>query len=413
MKSCNWPIGTYFGLLIVLMLLVSGYAPTIENVEQPTETFASSTALPVIVAAPTSSLNPLPSTIKVEQDCLSLESSLPPDLKLDGVWVRQSGKPYLEILEENIKYRIPLYGGGILAKYEGFWSVSPNGEWLAYIDSILDSSGRITITKGLLLRVIHSSGYFLSMDYWPADFQTIQGWIDNENILLRVNHRNIVLNPFSGKWHELLKPDWLEEKSDGGTWANPYQYSPRLDRVIENFEDHSEVRDFVSGETLFGDSELGFFGSTTWSLDGSMLFLTVGESNIVHILKDDKEILKVDLMEIGIFPQGSYDFITNATWSLDNQRILLETLSKTLVLDIKKQKIYEICFTDENIDKTWGFRGEFFSSRDGRYIIIQRSLINEKPYVQTIDILVDIENMRAYRLPNVAYKDYIGWLTLP
>jgi hypothetical protein len=251
------------------------------------------------------------------------------------------------------------------------------------------------------------------MDYWPSDFQTIQYWIDKENLLLRTDHRNIVLNPFTGKWHEVLKPNWLEEKSDGGSWFNPYQYSPRLDYVIENLEDHSEIKSFVSGERLFGDSATGFFGTTSWSPDGTMLFLTTGVGEIIHILKNDKETLKANLVEIGVLSKSIYDYIDAATWSLDNQRLLLDTDMNSLVLDINENKIYKICFTDKNIYKDWIFSNGFFSSKDGKYIIVKRSLINEKSYVQRIDILIDTENMRAYRLPEIAYKDYIGWLALP
>lgn len=399
-------------IIIFLIALILGCTSTPETTLQQN---SANTPTPHPTSINTTSVATLRPTlpVQVEDRCLSLEDSLPPDLQLEGVWVRQSGKPYLENLEENLRYRIPLDGGAALHTYNGYWAVSPNGEWLAYLDPILDVSEKITRTKGLTLRVIHSSGYFLSMDYWPIDFQTIQYWVDNENLLLRTDHRNIVLNPFTGKWHEVQKPYWLEEKSDGGSWFNPYQYSPRIDYVIENLEDHSEIKSFVSGESLFGDSAIGFFGTTSWSPDGTMLFLITGEGKNVHILKNDKEILKANLVEIGVLSKSIYDYIDSATWSLDNQRLLLDTDMNSLVLDINENKIYKICFTDKNINKDWIFGNGFFSSKDGKYIIVKRSLVNEKPYVQRIDILIDIENMRAYRLPEIAYKDYIGWLALP
>lgn len=404
-------------LFLILILFISSCASEIETTEQVSPTLISNTETPTTLPTVENTLSPTPESdtlIQVEKSCMNLEN-LPPDLELTGVWVRQSGKPYLENLEENIKYRIPLDGGGRLSTdYGGYVAISPNGEWLAYLDSILDTSERVTKSKGSLLRVIHSSGYALSMDYWPVNFQTIQGWIDNENLLLRMNYRNIVLNPFTGKWYEFLKPDWLEEKNDRETWFNPYQYSPRLDRIIEKLDGYSVLRDLASGKNLFGDADIGFFGST-WSLDGSMLFLTTGErgNETVYVLKDDKEILKANLAEAGVFIQGSNDFISHVTWSLDNQRVLLETYNKSIVFDINEQIIYEICFVDKNIITQWSYKDGFFSSKDGQYIIIQRSLINEKPYVLKIDILIDIEKMRAYRLPNIVYKDYIGWLALP
>ena len=180
-----------------LMLFIASCAPAMDNAETNITTNKSSltatavpnTSTPLPIPSPTLSSTP---TIQIEDRCLALEESLPNDLQLEGAWMRQSGKPYLENLEENLRYRIPLDGGAALHTYNGYWAVSPNGEWLAYLDPILDVSERITRTKGFSLRVIHSSGDFLSMDYWPADFQTIQYWIDKENLLLRTDHRNIV-----------------------------------------------------------------------------------------------------------------------------------------------------------------------------------------------------------------------------
>ena len=414
MKSCNWPIGTYLSLLLVMTFFISGCAPTTQNAERPTETIASSSALPVIVDTPTSSPTPLALTIKIEQECLSLENQLPTDMHLEGVWVRQSGKPYLENLEENIKYGVPLYGGSSLTKTQGHWSVSPNGEWLAYLDAVLDTSERIIKTNGYSLRVIHSSGYSLSMDYWPmSSFYTIKGWIDNQNLLLSLDNRDIVLNPFSGRWYELKKPKWLEKTLSGVSWFNSYQYSPHLNQVIVHLEDHSEVKDVASGENVFGNSKLGFFSKSSWSPDGTML--AVNNGNVLHVLKGDSEILEIDFDQLEILSK-SYDGnidVENLAWSLDNQRILIETSDNSTVLDIDERKVYDICFIDNNFSKDWVYVDGFFTSKNGRYIIMQRAFINEEFYVQYVDLLIDITNMRAYKLPDIAYKNYVGWLALP
>jgi len=143
--------------------------------------------------------------------------------------------------------------------------------------------------------------------------------------------------------------------------------------------------------------------------------LAVNNGNVLHVLKGDSEILEIDFDQLEILSK-SYDGnidVENLAWSLDNQRILIETSDNSTVLDIDERKVYDICFIDNNFSKDWVYVDGFFTSKNGRYIIMQRAFINEEFYVQYVDLLIDITNMRAYKLPDIAYKNYVGWLALP
>ena len=408
-----------FNTLVVLMLSIASCTPdnvetnVTTNASSPTVTAAPNTSTPLPIPSPTLSLTP---TIQIEDRCLTLEESLPNDFQLEGVWVRQESKPYLENLVENTKYRVPFEGGGWLYNYEGYWSVSPNGEWLAYIDTVLDATGRAARKKGDLLKVIHASGYFLSMDYWPMTNQSIQGWVDDKNLLLKLDQRSIVLNPFSGKWHELIQPDWLSSLTVDNPWQyESKKYSPHLESVIVNQADHFEIRDLISGNTLFRDDELGLYDKIAWSPDVSMLAIATKDGSNISIFHNNEKILTLDLLKDPSLTSrvGNLGYISKLEWSLNNQRLLVNYLfGNILLLDVKEQKLYKACVDNKEINIA-GFWEGFLSSKTGQYIVIPVYIRDKNFKLDEFDVLIDTNTLRAYKLPTSKYNGRIGWLALP
>ncbi|MFN0187777.1 MAG: hypothetical protein ACKVQV_03670 [Bacteroidia bacterium] len=401
-------------LILLLILIVSSCASEMETIEQITLTLISNTKTPTVLT--TNTLSPTPESdtlIQVEKSCMNLEN-LPADLELTGAWVRQDSSPFLENLEENLKYRIPLDGGGFLNVYQRDWSISPNGEWLAYLDTIIATSPtRIARTEGYSLRVIHSSGHSLSMEYWPITYQSIQGWVDDQNLLLNLNGRDIVLNPFSGKWHEVQTPIWLLEMNLKDSWV---KYSPNLNQIMLYLDNYVELRDVDSGEIIFEGSTSYFgFRESLWSPNGTMLALATDRGNKIHIFRKDEEILSIDNSSYDILLSGQSGNvnISNMEWSLNNQRLIIETSDDVVILDVNERKIYDTCFFDEKLEKAWRAKS-FFYSEDGRYIVTSLDVLKDIFYtVETFDVLVDLTNMQAYKLDTPKYKGRIGWLKLP
>jgi hypothetical protein len=340
---------------------------------------------------------------------LSLEDQLPPDIQLTGVWIRRPGKPYLENFDENTKYRIPLDGGGILSLNWGAGAISPNGKWLAYLDTNYDTSGRVKEATGSTLRVIHSSGRALSLDDWPANFQKIDGWVDDQHLLLELNYfsevnRHVVLlNPFSGEWKYVVEPDWFNSVLIERSLFNSVVYSPNLDEVILQLKDHSELRDTKKGTLLFGNPEIGSFGESSWSTDNVMLAITTDRE--LHIFQGTEEVLQFNLLD---------DYLRNLSWSLDHSKLLLETFDQSLIFDMEQRKLFALCFTDTHI-KYISWSESFLYPGDGRFLvtrIVQEILpsYEQRPF----EILIDLKNKRAYKLAeSIYYQDRIGWLVSP
>jgi hypothetical protein len=404
-------------LTLVLVLFISNCRSTPENLQQlpvtstpypaPTAVVNTPTSLPV--SSPT--LFPSP-TITIEDRCLSVEESLPPDFQLEGVWVRQETNPYLEIIKENTKYRVPFDGGERLYNSEGYWSVSPNGEWLAYINTVYDTTGISWRKKGDLLKVIHSSGYFLTMDYWPMTYQSIQGWIDDKNLLINMNQRFIVLNPFSGSWHELKDPDWLTNLTINKHQEGIVEYSPHLDSVILRSKNQVELRDTVSGKTLFEDDKFDLSDEFAWSPDAVMLAISTNDGNVIHVFQNSEEILTLDFLNNKSLTSSlgsGLSSIVKLEWSLNNQRLLIVPISgNILLLDPNEQKLYKICFDKKGIHEKH-FPGNFFYLQTGQYIVVSVYIRDYKDF----DVLIDTMTMSAYSLPTSNLNGRIGWLALP
>lgn len=404
--------------LFILVTFILGCSPKVEtgNLEKATSSPTPYSSPTAILHTPTPSAASYQNTIEVINKCLSVEDILPSDLQLTGTWVRQETDPYLEIIKENIKYRVPFDGHGRLYNLEDYWAVSPNGEWLAYIDTIYDTTERIWRKKGELLKVIHASGYFLSLDYWPMANQSIRGWVDDKNLLLRLGQRYIVLDPFSGKWQELIKPDWLSNLTVDNPWQyETNKYSPFLESVIVNQTDHFEIRDMLSGSTLFRDNELGLYDMSTWSPDASMLAVATKDETVISIFHNNEKILTLDLWNDPSLASkvGSLGSISKLEWSLNNQRLLINFFNDTiLLLDIKAQKLYKACFDNEEINIS-GFWGGFLYSKTGQYIVVPVYIRAENSEYENFDVIIDTNTLRAYKLSTSEYNSRIGWLALP
>jgi hypothetical protein len=411
-------------LFSILLWLVSSCTPSTDYPTEKPIILPSVTQFIITPSTPTpkpakvviqTSTSPTPA-ITVEKDCITLQEQPPSDLNLEGVMVRNSRKPYLDNLENHLRYSIPLRGGGTLLDYLFIpMSVSPDGKRLAYLDTYLDTSGRAPRTTGYALRVMNPSGYSLNMDYWPTTYQRILGWKDSENLVIQLHspwgdkiNRFIILNPLTGSWKEFQQPAWLTQSNPEGRFL--IDFNPTLDKAILGVKDHYEVRDVESGDLIFGDESTGRFTEYAWSPDGSSVIAASDDGTVLHIIRGKNELLRVNILKEKIGSTGvGFDGLV---WSPDSKKILVKTHEESLVIDLENNKILNLCFNDPQLNFS---DYNSFASPDGKYVIIHMYWLPKGSLYtyQYSDILIDLEKMEAYQLPTKEGDDRIVWLASP
>ena len=397
-----------FCLFFILLVMAVGCNPAQAT---PTAISPSSTALPTEAMVATASTpetvevldlaTPTPENYSlVEKKYLTVEDGIPANLSLTGVWIRNRSRPYLNNIENQIDYGIPLYGGSVLSPYD--MAVSPDGKWLAYTDTYLDTSTHKANSK--ILRVINSAGHSLDMDYWRVDWQSIIGWIDNKHLALIIHGSKteiVSLNPFKGKWEKI---PGLDDYMTDSYWY-PIAFNVKLDKVVMKADNKVVLKDVMTGKVLWqsaSDNEI----VVTWNQDGSTL--AVVSSQILYIIDSNQEIANFDLKKLDIL-ETKYMIIHDLIWSPDGKKILITTYNKLLVLDTTLPKITDFCFSDTKMDYGWYTP---VWSPDSRFIITYISHWSP-PYWHS-ETLLDIDQGYAYKLPTPRYdQDRIGWLAKP
>ncbi|HEX2995745.1 MAG TPA: hypothetical protein VHP14_13050, partial [Anaerolineales bacterium] len=137
---------------MISLLLVPSCSFKIERLDQPLATLLPSATLSVSTNTPTpvptvESISTPTAQVNAEvalQECIPVEERMPDDLILSGIWIRNRGKPYLEPMEGGTAYGVPLKGGGIFSTSQGDTAISPDGRYLAYIDTYMDATGKNT-----------------------------------------------------------------------------------------------------------------------------------------------------------------------------------------------------------------------------------------------------------------------------
>ena len=408
--------------VLLLITLTSSCASATANSTQPvTTSVVASVTSPVVSNTPTLIPSPtietvsvptnqLPIDVSLEKECIPIEDKMPDDLVLSGVWVRGAGKPYLENMDEHTKYEIPLKGGSIVSTYSADFAISPDGKRLAYIDSYLDIDlyldptfgfqRRILRTQKRTLRIINSSGHSLSMDFWTVNWQWIIGWVDDQNLALSVsnsvsNNEVIILNPFTGDWKKFTPPEWVK-LDDSSIWSLPY--SPALERFWDSDHQHLILKDIKTGDTVWESDEGGGFPS--WSRDGSTLAVVSASS--IDIISKDKQTIEFDIRKLGLDPSG------NTALSPDSQNLFFttDTPEKFVILDMNKSKIYKLCTNEYELT----YRNRPFWSPDNRFIVLGVYDAKSYPVYNSFDVLIDTEQMSAYKLITRRYQARLAWL---
>jgi len=386
--------GRKFYSLLIFVLLFSGCSRTTAlpkstatvSVPTPTgPTLDDSTSTPL--ALPTTQAQ---STLVIEGECIQIEENLPDDLVLSGVWVRNEATPYLENLDRHVDYIVPLEGGELFSMRKGDMAISPDGKYLAYIDAYIDPARNGTEKR--ILRIIKSSGRSLQMGFWTEDWQQIISWVDNRNLAIFTAKKEVViLNPFTGELKEFQKPEWLDY--DKNYWVIP-PFSPKLDWALVYTDDEMGLKDIQTGEVLW---KTGHGGYSSWSANGSILALI--SSEFIIIITNGKHAKEFDISDLGI------DSIYPSKLSPDGQKFVFISYfpERFFIFDATQLKVRELC-----ADKL-GFWSEPFWSPDSRFVVQEV----HNSYYDQFDVLIDTQQMRAYKLISGQYQHRLVWLAKP
>jgi hypothetical protein len=406
----------FYILLLVLLISISACAPIASNHTGVNKVDNSTplppTTIPVLelpAATPTASptvLSPKPEATvfqKMIKKCLKVEWQIPDDLALSGVWVINPGFPKLKNLDDQMFYGVPLKGGGSLRAYRGNLAISPSGQHMAYIDSYL--SGYPTRTEKRVLRVIRSSGHSLDMSYWPEEWQSVFGWVDDQNVYLYTSRNEIViLNPLTGVWRIFEQPEWMEKPDDYsyGYWRSP-NLSPNLEWALDRSEKGKiAIRNVQTGETVW---EKNADPWTEWKWSSDNTTTAIASEETIYVVVNGQQTAEFDLDALG------YSRPYNVALSFDGQKLAFGTSTgggydrQLTIIDIAEHKLIRLC--DGNYRSAWD--GPIWSP-DGRFLLQK---VHHNSRYETFDVLVDTQTLRAYFSESGYYEGPIAWLAKP
>jgi hypothetical protein len=404
---------------VILMSCASPVTSTVVPSSTPAPIQPTNTAIPTITLtlAPTPNPTQTPTvgkSIVVERKCMTLENEIPQDLKLPGAWLKNSAKPYLENLEDNIRYPVPMKGGGYLWRNEGWSAISPDGKLLAYLDGFINATGHGA--DKWEFHIIKSNGQFLPLKKWTFDTRRILGWAGNNDIVLEVyasGKKYLVYNPFTGDWKEIvidrkvIVPDkWRDEIVKGGLtdYFNPDEivFSTVAGYQLYNVQTWEKSIDVKLGEPPAGYA---------WSPDLST-FLAIPyvneDGNDLYLLRNGKAFFRFNVFQLTKretpLAFQSYGNFWGVKWAPDSKKFLVATYNLETIMYLDLLKATVLCVDSKALDTTWNYLSVW--SPDSRFLIYYN-------YENHTNMLIDTEKWRAYKLVLKYDLDIIGWLASP
>jgi hypothetical protein len=260
-------------------------------------------------------------------------------------------------------------------------------------------------TEKRILRIINSDGHSMPMDYWVADWQSIIGWIDNKNLAISLSldtedyQKTIILNPFTGAWKNLELSQWLKENPPQRTVYNPtfgwlldYSYFPSPHRVL---------KDFKTGNIIWQNDQGGSFA---WSRDGSTMI--VNSASLMDRISKRGQVTEFDIKKLEMESWGDLELSPNG------ERLFFSAYypERFFFLDIKKSIIHELCRDDYEM-RTYISRP--FWSPDNRFLVLGVYDSNSYPVYNSFDVLIDTEQLHAYKLVTRRNHERLAWLAKP
>ena len=237
------------------------------------------------------------------------------------------------------------------------------------------------------------------MNYWIVDWQWLIGWKDNQHLAIFTGSKEIlILDPFTGRWEKLPPPAWLGKIAYDHYGNDGPFYSPSLNRILVKPDDSVfELKDFQTGKAIYeGNGSLNGW-ALDWSADGSTL--AIGSGKLLTVVTRSEQVIELDASKFGI------DTVSYLKLSPDGQKLVFTSYwsGKWFLFDIEQLELRKLC-SDE-----FDFGADAVWSPDGRFVVQEA----DRSYFGQLDLLIDTQQLHAYKLISGQYQHRLVWLAEP
>ncbi len=409
---------------------------------------ASETALPVSTPSVVSSkiytptLSPLrtPTILpdaRLEVQCLDIASTSPPDFKSEGILVLR-----VENSTDTLIMDLATGKTNKLSKEEEYFSeffVSPNHEWMAYVDSKNPSSDNIWYVTNLDGQV-----YTIMPDNYSWH---LIGWLNDQQLVVRLSTflptyepssmpgfedmtvvpTLLILNPFTGE-RQILEPDVPNLVPWGGKipywdgWSG-LVHDPTLRYAAYLGEEGLTLHDLENERTI-ASALFDVYSRPYWSPDGERFAVADSldyDRSAYEIFTMDLNGELLQLSNLSAYHFSNY--VSGLTWSPDGRYLvfwlsswdeeveytfyntMINPPASLAVLDTTNGKIINYCIEGDSLE----FDTPLWSP-DGSQIVIvvdPRTDSVDNDYV----VLIDLELGLAAQIAENMIP--VGWLSAP
>jgi len=344
----------------------------------------------------------------VKQECLGISVDAIPFQKAVGtgkvlVYDDTSATSYIMDIETETQYALPLKNRKDISIPTT--RVSPNGEYIAYIEEVLNDEGYIAKQN---IWVIDSKGTALVSQCINAEVEYNDWrWLDNER--LQLNFRSltpkdgtvVIYYPFKNEWQYLshVLPNFYKYSDLDPSWWLVY-YNADLERVIYLGEVEEEeyvigpiLWDVTSQKVIWQAPVLGVeVKIPQWSPSGDMV--AVIKEGYLYLIDHEGKITMTPNL-------GDDSEIMEITWSPDGEYIALlvrynrPTIEGYLMLyDVRSNQVVDYCLRSDNL---FGSRSPLWSDNSQFIYYNLNPMGNDGPPGE-IPILLDVNNNKVYRI---------------
>lgn len=356
-----------------------------------------------VTREPTSEPSP---SWQIKEQCIPINNQPSEEDLFSGMLILNGlSKTYTYDLAKRITVPFPSSPDAIVGQYNYDFNISPDNNWLAYIENYVDAAGQ---TQYRRLRLMDNNLNRHLVSEWDVDWQWMIDWVNNQYLALLLPNRKdgviTILNPFTGQFQELSLPYKFPEKgSFSSSWyfsGRPLlYYDPNLINVVFPNKDGKVILwDTQDQKELWTGTITDYVASsnTVWSKDGSSLIVVTSGNNREEMtwinLEGEKTSnipldLATNIERFSLSPDGQIiaTWVSDDPYGFKNQMLFL--------IDLSRREILNTClessvFTHEPV---WSFNSNGLAITINEANTNKVILIDRENYAATILIADDVQ----------------------